>query len=62
MDSYQYVSEIKSLIKQVNEGKDMEEKKQLWLDSLSMLEKTCPKSKQEEVEKIVKIVKKKLNK
>ena len=40
----------------------MEEKKQLWLNSLEMLEKTCPKSKQEEIEKILKIVKEKLNK
>ena len=49
MDSYQYVSEIKALINQVNKEKDMEEMKQLWLNSLETLEKTCPKSKQEEV-------------
>ena len=61
MDCYQYVSEIKALIKQVNEGKDMEERKTTWLSSMEMLEKTCPKSKQEEVEKIMQIVKKKLS-
>ena len=62
LDSYQYVSEIKQLLKEVNESKDKENMKERWMGSLSMLEKVCPKSKVEELGKFSEIIKKKFEK
>ena len=62
LDSYQYVSEIKALLKEVNQATEEKERKERWMGSLSMLEKVCPKSKAEELEKLAEIIKKRVEK
>ena len=62
LDSYQYLSEIKELLKEVKESSDHEKMKERWMGSLEMLEKVCPKSKVEELEKLSEIIKKKFKK
>ena len=58
MDSYQYVSELKGLIDEVNQNKaNYQEYNNRWIQSLEMLEKICPNSKVDELNKIKKIIK-----